>query len=366
MNRTQRPNLTSRPARTDGPRNFAGTSLRKFLPILALPFAIAVQAEPAFYQGSIGDKIGFSIEVDPADSHTAGTVTYDTTGADGLILEVTPGRPCGLPWKESLYSRVNGQTKPTGVFNGSLSNDAKTAEGIWTSSDGKKTLPYKLTRTARMLEIKSNVVDAKATYPEIEGPRYSQLNKLLTDEAKHHQDANIDWVKETQKELQEVTPPKEGVSAVFRWRLARLESVSDGLVSLSYRNAEFEGGAHPNTIFSGINYQIAVDGTPKRLELWDLLNKTDANIQTISDLLIKDLKRQNATYIKDGSVKHFKNSLGTDGVAFVILPSGIAFIFSQYEVGPYAEGDFRVVVPYSKLASALRADGPLAHSAAKP
>jgi hypothetical protein len=50
MNRTQRPNLTSRPARTDGPRNFAGTSLRKFLPILALPFAIAVQAEPAFYQ----------------------------------------------------------------------------------------------------------------------------------------------------------------------------------------------------------------------------------------------------------------------------------------------------------------------------
>jgi len=339
---------------------------RKLTALLALPFALVVQAEPAFYQGHIGDKIAISVSVDPANDVIPGTVIYDRTGSEGLSLDVTAGKPGGFPWQESLDSRETGKSKTTGLFKGTLSEDAKSVQGTWTSADGKKALPYQLTRTARILTIKSDDVDANVTYPEIEGARYSQLNKLMADEARQHADANIGWVKETQKELQDSEVGKETINAVTRWELARLETIQNGLVSLSYSNSEYSGGAHPNTIHSGINYQVAEDGTPKRLGLWDVLNKSDANIKVLSDILVQDLKRQNATYIKDGSVKDFKNSLGTDGVAFVILPAGIAFIFSQYEVGPYAEGDFRVVVPYSKLASALRADGPLAHAAAKP
>lgn len=331
--------------------------------LFAGSFALVVQAEPAFYQGHIGDKIGISIEIDPSDNMTPGAVVYDRTGADGLSLEVTPGKPGGFPWKESLYSRETGQTKSTGVFNGTLSEDAKTAEGTWTSDDGKKALPFRLTRTARILVIKSNELDSKVSYPEIEGPRYDQLNKLLADEAKQHAEANIGWIKETQQELKEAGAGKETISAVSRWRLAQLESVKDGLVSISYSNSEFEGGAHPNTVISGINYQVAENGTQKRVGLWDLLNKTAANIKMISDILIDDLKRQNASFIKDGSVKDFKDSLRSDGVAFVTLPGGIGFIFSRYEVGSYAEGDFRVVVPYPRLASVIRTDGPLVNAA---
>ena len=325
----------------------------KHLALIALPFTFAAQADPAFYQGHIGDKIGISVSVDPASDLIPGTVIYDNTGAAGLSLDITAGKPGGFPWKETLYSRETGQSTTTGVFNGTLSEDARTVQGTWTSADGKKTLPYQLTRTARMLEIKSNEVDAKVTYPEIEDSRYSQLNKLFADEARQHADANIGWVKEAQKELQGAEVSKETLNAVSRWQLAKLESIKDGLVSLSYSNSEYEGGAHPNTIISGINYQVTGDGTPKRLGLWDVLNKSDANIKALSDILMKDLKRQNAAYIKDGSVKDFTNALKTDGLAFVILPAGIAFIFSQYEVGPYAEADFRVVVPYSKLAGAV-------------
>ena len=334
--------------------------------LLALPIAFGAQADPAFYQGHLGDKIGISVSVDPANDVIPGTVIYDSTGAAGLSLDITADKPGGFPWKESLYSRETGQSKTTGVFNGTLSEDARTVQGTWTSADGKKTLPYQLTLTARIVEIKSDEVDAKATYPEIEGARYGQLNKLMADEAREHADANVGWVKETQKELQGSEVSKETLNGISRWQLARVESIQAGLVSLSYSNSEFSGGAHPNTIHSGINYLVAEDGTPKRLGLWDVLNKSDANIKALSDILVQDLKRQNAAYIKDGTVKDFKNPLQTDGVAFVILPAGIAFIFSQYEVGPYAEGDFRVVVPYSKLASALRTDGPLAHAAAKP
>lgn len=58
--------------------------------------------------------------------------------------------------------------------------------------------------------------------------------------------------------------------------------------------------------------------------------------------------------------------LRSDGVAFVTLPGGIGFIFSRYEVGSYAEGDYRVVVPYSRLASVIRTDGPLVNAAKSP
>lgn len=68
---------------------------RKLTALLALPFALVVQAEPAFYQGHIGDKIGISIEVDPSENMTPGAVVYDRTGADAISLEVTPGKPGG-------------------------------------------------------------------------------------------------------------------------------------------------------------------------------------------------------------------------------------------------------------------------------
>lgn len=216
--------------------------------------------------------------------------------------------------------------------------------------------------TAKLHEYKSDDGSAKATYPSFMDPRYSQLNRLLADEAKSHFDACVEWVKDAQHDLKEA-----GSSATaYRWNLARVETIKGDLVSLSYRNAEFEGGAHPNTIYSGVNYRIAADGTPKRVGLWDVLTKSDATIQTLSDSLIDGLKSQNAAFVKDGTVKDFTQTLKGDGVAFVILPAGIGFLFSPYEVGSYSEGDFRVVVPYGKLASAIRADGPLAHAEEKP
>ena len=216
--------------------------------------------------------------------------------------------------------------------------------------------------TAKLLEYKSEDGNAKATYPSLMDPRYSQLNRLLADEAKNHFDACVEWVKDAQHDLKEAG----STATAYRWNLAHVESIRDDLVSLSYRNTEFEGGAHPNTIYSGVNYRIAADGTPKRVGLWDVMTKSDATIQMLSDSLIDGLKSQNAAFVKDGSLKDLSQPLTGDGVAFVILPAGIGFLFSPYEVGSYAEGDFRVVVPYGKLASAIRADGPLAKSGEKP
>jgi hypothetical protein len=241
------------------------------------------------------------------------------------------------------------------VDQGSLGD--KTGTSIEGGHAGDKT-----PATAKLLEYKSDDGSAKSTYPSFIESRYSQLNRLLADEAKSHFDACVEWVKDAQHDLKDAG----STATAYRWKLARVESTKDDLVSVSYQNTEFEGGAHPNTINSGVNYRIAPDGTPNRIGLWDVLVKSDTTIKMLSDTLIDGLKSQNAAFAQDGTVKDFTQTLKGDGIAFVIVPNGIAFMFSPYEVGSYADGDYRVVIPYSRLAGTIRADGTLADAGAKP
>ena len=333
--------------------------------LLALTAGSPGHAKTAFYRGTIGEGIGLTVTVANA-AGDSGTVRYDASGSDGLSLQITPKPRAGFEWQETLYSR-DGDAKHTGTFSGSLSADGKQARGTWRTPDGKKKLPFVLDRVATLPEIKSPDVDVSVRYPQFDAPHFGKLNERLAAEARRNLRADNEWVLGVRKEIQAVREPPataEDLARISRGKSCDIEFARPQLVSLLCREFEYAGGAHPNTEFSTQNYAVAPDGAPRPIVLWDILQQTSAAVDQVSKLLIDDLKRQKASFVRDGSIKDFRKELTQGQFPYVVVPAGLAFEFAPYAVGPYSEGAFRVVLTNRQLAPFFRRDGPLAERAA--
>jgi len=56
---------------------------------LAWVFTAPVSADQAYFHGIIGEKTGFSIQIDPQTPGASGTVIYESSGEDGLSVSVS-------------------------------------------------------------------------------------------------------------------------------------------------------------------------------------------------------------------------------------------------------------------------------------
>lgn len=316
-------------------------------------------ADQAYFHGAMGDRTGFSVQIDPLTQGASGNVIYDSSGQDGLSVAVTRGSRNAFEWKESLYSRADGQTRDTGRFTGTLSADGKTAQGQWTAADGRKTLPFRLDRWARIHRLPGSDKEVWVSYPEFDAPGLAALNTQLAAQAKQQLQMNRDWSQQQRKENRGAGMPAEVVAAISRSNDCDVEWSRSDLVSLGCREYEYAGGAHPNTEFYSENYALDGGGKPRKLALKDIVQTSPAAMAQLSRLLVEDLRRQQASSIIDGSIKGFSKELDANGIPFTLLPGGLAFQFSPYVVGSYAEGSFRVVIPYRKIAALLRANGPV-------
>ncbi|MCX6720206.1 MAG: DUF3298 and DUF4163 domain-containing protein [Candidatus Staskawiczbacteria bacterium] len=127
--------------------------------------------------------------------------------------------------------------------------------------------------------------------------------------------------------------------------------VDNNIVSVVFNIYKFEGGAHGNSYFVPLNYDVK---NKKEIALADLFpNQTDY-LQKISAFCIADLTKQittslgstDGTWIKDGAGPNPDNFQ-----FFLINPSTssgqatITFYFPQYQVAFGAAGDFTVTMP---------------------
>lgn len=119
----------------------------------------------------------------------------------------------------------------------------------------------------------------------------------------------------------------------------------------------FTGGAHGTTGFNTMNYG-RVGGKIRTIELADLFVKgVDPVAQASMALLEQLLKLERVpSMVQEGSWTKLD---GQQAKQFVITPRGLLFLFGNYELGSYAEGTFRVLVPYSSI-SGLSPNGVLA------
>jgi len=112
------------------------------------------------------------------------------------------------------------------------------------------------------------------------------------------------------------------------------------------------GAAHPNFFFLTVNYDL-VHG--KLLKLSDLFIPGSFYISKLSTYCKNDLIKQNLqSFFPEGVLPNETNFANWN-----FSNEGLVILFDPYQVGPWAIGPQKVVVPYSELKSIALPSGPL-------
>ena len=133
---------------------------------------------------------------------------------------------------------------------------------------------------------------------------------------------------------------------------ATIHYLSTDLISVRGSNWHFTGGAHGNSYDFNLNYWWR-NGKAKELELSDLFDSRKNWRVKVGRYIRQDLKKQGASWPPKTDPEAVETT-------FTFSPSGVEFHYPPYAVGSYAEGYYRVLVPYNVLHSVLHQIGPLA------
>ena len=132
----------------------------------------------------------------------------------------------------------------------------------------------------------------------------------------------------------------------FETHLLNSDYISFRLVISEY----YLGAAHPNNYSFSLNYNLK---NSSEIKLNDIFNVNQKEyLSRISDLALIDLANQSENL--EMSLDPGMLESGTDAKLenfdnFNLTEDGIAFNFDQYQLAPYAAGEFHVIMPYQKL-----------------
>lgn len=116
-------------------------------------------------------------------------------------------------------------------------------------------------------------------------------------------------------------------------------------VSFVFYIEYFTGGAHPNHEIVTINYDkrtnsfIKIENLlEKNEDILDIFSKISRiNLINNPKITVTSMMYEGTKPIKD----NFKN--------FVFTKDGILLLFNYYQVAPYSQGEFQIIVPYSYI-----------------
>ena len=300
-----------------------------------------------YYQGTINEKYGIQMNLTRSATEMMGTYFYITKDTD-IDLSGTIAEDGSFTMTETV------DEKDTGVFQGRLQEDGRKLEGTWTSGAGGKLLPFVVRRFGvqqveeREMKVKGQAVTIGSGYPVFGwggGPKEAALNRMVKD-----------WVDQRVKAFMDEAA--EMVSPDFQAEFsidigAEVPNFApNGVTSILFFTYTYAGGAHGMSTFDCLNADLSTE-TPKALALADLLVSPESGLAKLSDLCLRDLKKQEASSVADGTL----TSLGKDELAvFTISPRGLTFYFDPYAVGSYAEGPYEVTLGFDTLSDVLKMD----------
>ncbi|MBX9801254.1 MAG: DUF3298 and DUF4163 domain-containing protein [Caulobacteraceae bacterium] len=133
------------------------------------------------------------------------------------------------------------------------------------------------------------------------------------------------------------------------------------LVSLKRVDFDYSGGAHPNTLSSGILWDKALK---RRVGLADLFRR-NADLTALDQALCTAINAAKRARVPDSVAVTLGGRPGSAcpraaDTAFVLAPgsvngkaAGLVFFIGAYQVGPYAEGGYEIALPVSGFRSLL-------------
>lgn len=131
--------------------------------------------------------------------------------------------------------------------------------------------------------------------------------------------------------------------------------LNNNCLSLKINVSEYYlGAAHPNNYSYSLNYNL---NKAEEINLGNLFSvNQNQYLSRLSDLVLLDLEKQfedleimpDASMLKSGTEAkedNFKN--------FNLSQESLIFNFDQYQIAPYAAGEFKVVIPFSDLSDII-------------
>ncbi|MBQ7257167.1 MAG: DUF4163 domain-containing protein [Abditibacteriota bacterium] len=123
---------------------------------------------------------------------------------------------------------------------------------------------------------------------------------------------------------------------------------TDKIFSAVVHVMTYTGGAHPNCGFYTFNY-IVEDDAVKRLSLTTLFGN---DLEKVKNLLLPLINKERKLRTEmDLVLEKLEDDMLVD---FSMDPFGVNFIFPQYCIGAYAEGEYIISVPWEDLSPFIR------------
>lgn len=119
---------------------------------------------------------------------------------------------------------------------------------------------------------------------------------------------------------------------------------TENYLAVKYINADYSGGAHPNTVITYLNYNPKTNAA---LTL-DSLIANKAQLLNLAEKMFRKNEKLSATApLTDGYF--FENGKFALAQNFYVSKDGLVFVYNPYEIKPYAAGITELVIPFAEL-----------------
>lgn len=123
------------------------------------------------------------------------------------------------------------------------------------------------------------------------------------------------------------------------------------LVTLEYGGYIFQGGAHGSSFTGFINWNPKMG---KKIGINDIIAESEySKLTKVAEGIFRKNEKlaDTASLARDYFFKDNKFALNNN---FSVTPTGLRFVYNQYEIKPYAAGKTELLIPYSSIKNILR------------
>ena len=326
----------------------------------------SVAENTKIFRGMI-NGISFEMRLGRDGNALSGTYFYTKVGKD-LKLSGTIDASGKFTLKETDQSgKATGDWE--GIWKEEKNDNGITLEGSWKKPNENKDQSFPFYATQQIIEFtggakfvdKTIKDDDKARrsenfsrYPELTGIN-SVSQKNFNETVKNIVDGANRGYKSLLANLsdEDVKNLPEGIKLDHQFDYD-IALANNDLISLTFSNYIFEGGAHGNTSILSINYDLKNN---RRLKLADIFEPNSNYLKTISDYSIADLKPRLGDLSDDEWIKRGAEANEENYETWNLTKKGLMITFNNYQVAAYAAGPQTVIIPYDKLKTVLRKDG---------
>lgn len=324
------------------------------------------------FRGTIGEGLGVRAELRREGEGLSGTYFYESVKTEIALRGRVDNQG------EFTLEEFDPSGAPTGVFRGRWgADDTGAAEltGNWSRPDGSRSMPFTLTEVpvefASDLRLGSKEIREKKArpryeiaveYPQLEGAAAAGQGAAgFNRAAREWATKAVDAFKSDVREAGETPGTETGSDLHVSYGVG---VATDDLVAVQFEVSDYySGAAHPNHHTAVINYDLR---RARPLQLADLFKPSALYLRALSEYCVRDLKRQSRAdaeaepVLDDESIESGAAPNADNYASWLVTRRGLQITFDPYQVGPYAAGPQRVLVPYAALRDHLDLDGPLA------